>query len=86
VLQRGKAVTDFYIHRNGRLYICKVCHRRKMKVRRLTNSCVQQYERVRAKTPHEESIRKLPVITGAKIILTLIALRMPSATQSETES
>jgi hypothetical protein len=50
--KQTKPVTEFYQYRNGSpMHLCKVCHRHKMKVRRLTNPYVQEYDRMRAKTP-----------------------------------
>jgi hypothetical protein len=46
-----KPLTDFYRHPtygDGLLHICKACHRRRMKVRRLTNPRVQEYDRARS--------------------------------------
>ncbi len=47
-------LASFYRHPksgDGLLHICKDCHRLRMKVRRLTDPYVQQYDRDRAKTP-----------------------------------
>jgi hypothetical protein len=42
-----KASTDFYVGVGSR---CKTCHKAAMKIRRLTNPAVQEYDRDRAKT------------------------------------
>lgn len=49
-----KPISDFYPHPGGALKRqpdCKECHRANMKIRRLTNPSVQEYDRKRAKTP-----------------------------------
>ena len=50
----AKELASFYRHphgRNGLQHLCKDCQKHKMKMRRLTNPYVQQFERARAKTP-----------------------------------
>jgi hypothetical protein len=47
-----KPHADFYKHphaADGRANVCKDCHKRRMKVRRLTNPVVQEYDRNRHK-------------------------------------
>lgn len=43
------------------MHICKACHKRRMKVRRLTNPAVQAYDRMRDKRP--ERVAKKRAIT-----------------------
>jgi hypothetical protein len=45
-----KPLTDYYKHpemADGTLGVCKDCHKGRMKVRRLTNPAVQEYDRAR---------------------------------------
>ena len=54
-----KVVEDFYRGVESR---CKDCHKAAMKVRRLTNPRVQEYDRERAKTPErKENARRIRI-------------------------
>ena len=50
----SKPLTAYYKHPqmlDGRLGVCKECHKRRMKIRSLISPKVQEYNRARAKTP-----------------------------------
>lgn len=54
----GKPLDGFYCHPNakhGRSNVCKDCHKLRMKMRRLTNPRVQDYDRERHKTDPERA-------------------------------
>jgi hypothetical protein len=54
-----KATEEFYLSSKGRpACVCKECHKARMKHRRLTNPLVQEYDRLRAKTPKRKEIAK----------------------------
>lgn len=56
-----KPLEDYYRHpetADGRLHLCKDCHRARMKVRRLTNPKVQEYDRARKHRPERVVLRK----------------------------
>lgn len=53
-----KPLADYYKHpqmADGTLGVCKACHKRRMKVRRLTNPNVQQYDRERHQRPERKA-------------------------------
>lgn len=51
----SKNLSEFYRTGNGNFAcVCKDCHKARMKVRRLTNPYVQEYDRARAKTPERK--------------------------------
>lgn len=58
---KEKAPSEFYRMANGNpAGVCKDCHKVRMKVRRLTNPYVQEYDRLRAKTPeHREHSNRI---------------------------
>lgn len=52
--REDKPSGEFYAHPEmaaGHVNVCKECHKRRMKVRSRTNPKVQEYDRMRAKTP-----------------------------------
>lgn len=54
----SKALQDFYAHPtnpDGYAGVCKVCHRARMKRRRMTNPAVQAYDRKRSSQPHRRA-------------------------------
>jgi hypothetical protein len=52
----AKSVSEFYLTAKGApAAVCKACHRRRMKVNRLTNPAVQERDRARAKTPERKA-------------------------------
>lgn len=49
-----KPLSEYYAHpgmADGHLGVCKECHKWRMKMRRLTNPAVQEYENARSKQP-----------------------------------
>lgn len=54
----SKPLSDYYKHpmmADGTLGVCKACHKRRMKVRRLTNPAVQEYDRARYHAPERKA-------------------------------
>lgn len=57
-----KIPDEFYAHKqmaSGRVNVCKACHKERMRVRRRTNPAVQEYDRVRAKTPERRELARI---------------------------
>jgi hypothetical protein len=62
-----KVFADFYDHpqmRNGKMGVCKACHKHRMFINRRTNPRVQEYDRLRGKRPHrvkasQERVKRL---------------------------
>jgi hypothetical protein len=54
-----KPLAEFYRFASGRMHhICKACHRRRMKLNRLTNPHVQERDRARAMNPERQILRR----------------------------
>lgn len=56
--QEAKPLTAFYRHpksADGRMHICKDCHKVRMKTRRRTDQKVQEYDRMRSKRPERKA-------------------------------
>lgn len=54
--QVSKSLDDYYKSKFGvAACVCKDCHKARMKVRRLNNPKVQEYDRARAKTPERKA-------------------------------
>lgn len=51
----AKPPTEFYEYRGRRQTTCKVCWRARVKLRRLTDPKVREYDRKRAKLPHRRA-------------------------------
>lgn len=57
---KTKSLAEFYHTASGYpLAVCKDCHKQRMKVRRLTNPYVQQYDRQRAKTFKRKQLTRI---------------------------
>lgn len=55
-----KPVTEYYLMSNGGPSgICKDCHKARMKVRRLTNPRVQEYDQLRYQNPERREFGRL---------------------------